>query len=79
MIRKDKRMNIRIKLIIEYQKFQSDFIFENIVKEFNALIKFHLKTIPHKDKENIRQEILMALHDIMTNRFKVNENLKKGL
>lgn len=69
-------MNIRIKLVIEYQETKSDLVFEEIVKEFNNLIKFHLKNINHKYIKDVRQEMLMSLYNLVNNRFKVNKNIK---
>ncbi len=69
-------MNTRIKLVIKYQETKADTVFEEIVKEFNNLIEFHLKNIPHKDIKDVKQEMLMSLYSVVNNKFKINGNIK---
>ena len=58
-------MNIRIKLVIEYQKTHDELIFEKIVKEFNKLVNYHLHTIPYDYKKDIKQEMLIGYYLMM--------------
>ena len=68
-------MNIRIKLVIEYQKTHDELIFEKIVKEFNKLVNYHLHTIPYDYKKDIKQEMLIGLYKVISNKFIVNKNI----
>lgn len=69
-------MNIRIKLVMKFQKTHWDFVFKEIVDEFNPLINFHLKTIPYQYKKDVRQEILIGLFDVIQNRFVIKKNIE---
>lgn len=64
-------MNSLIKLIINYQKTNSNETFKEIVKSFEGLIKHKIKTIPAYYKDDIYQEMLMELFNCIK-QFKIN-------
>lgn len=68
-------MNKIVKKIINYQNTRSEFMFEEIVEELTPFIENHLKNIPKEFRDDVRQEMLMALYEVINKYFKVNEKI----
>lgn len=67
-------MNKLIKEVLKYQKTKEDEIFNNIINEFEKVINYNVIKMPKNYREDLRQEILMAIF-IAIPKFKVNKNL----
>lgn len=63
-------MNKLIKNIIKYQESKEEYLFNNIIKDINYIIKKHLNKVDSNYKEDIYQEILMSIYKVI-NKFKI--------
>ena len=66
-------MNNTIKLIIEYQKYNYSYLFDEIVLNVNDILKFKFKRIKKTDQDDLYQEMLIGLNKLINN-FKVLDN-----
>lgn len=64
-------MNENIKLVIEYQKNNEDFIYNEIVEKFQMLINHYCTRVIKKYRDDLHQELLMSLHHVVL-KFKMN-------
>ena len=63
-------MNELIKLVIEYKKSKSDFIFEDIVKKLKYIIESRVRKVPKQCDDDFYQELLECLITVL-NKFKI--------
>ena len=65
-------MNTLIKKVIEYKDTKHDHIFSEIIDELQGKIDFFCFKVDSKFKDDLRQDILLAIYDEICN-FKIHE------
>jgi len=71
-------INHVIKLVQKYQKTKSDFLFEEIIYEFESCINYQLTLVNQYFHEDLRQELLNVIY-LMILKFKINLELEGEL